>query len=412
MNKKKSLRPTRFVGYIRVSTKEQEQTGISLTGQADLLRSYVEQNNGQLTSIYEDARSAHRSGAASRAGLMDAIKTCIDTGEHLLVPSIDRLTRSISTFEELDVPGLKIVSVREGRIGKKRLRSLIESAQQQSDEISRRSKEAAAAGKARGVLLGNRVNLGEAQRLGTLATKERASRKINALADFIDAHPETQKMTLRERVEMLNRQGHRNLVSERNGVSKIWTGGSLRKPWKGAVDLLEERYELEVDEVVSMTVEADVISLPTPARIDIPCAHSAPVGPVGEAQALSVVAPASFLSAEAGGAPQAMGGATFAAPAHGVGGPGKCFSVSVSAPVAPLSHVSYRPLTTDEIVRLRSIMSARRLKNVDVMDELGLVRLNPTLWMSLRNGTNVHGDVIERLGVWLTDNDCFIVNAA
>jgi len=49
-------------------------------------------------------------------------------------------------------------------------------------------------------------------------------------------------------------------------------------------------------------------------------------------------------------------------------------------------------------------MRARSIKQKHVMDELGLKRMNPSIWLSCRGGTKVDPEVIMRLERWLQSN--------
>lgn len=409
--KKLARQPVSYVGYIRVSTDRQEENGISLAGQAETLRDYVTQHQGLLLTIHADSKSAYRSGASSRGDLMAAIRMCQATGARLLVTGIDRLSRSLSIMKDLDVPGLEIVSVLEGRMTKKRLKILIKAAQKQSDEASLRSKEAAARRKASGKPLGNTKNLAVAQRRGTLATIMRKDKKVNDLADFIDMHPQISAMTLAKRVDLLNTARHLNLLSEKNSTLVPWTRGSLRKPWKAALRCLEERRELDADDAWSKSsalgntgpqVSVDVGTHPAGGAV---VAKEWPLGDLG--------APTSRMTHIASGEPSKALPAVINA--SGVVQP---LSL-VGKRVEPLSLLERmmkpsisRPLTAGEIYDLNAIMAARGRSKCDVMDDLGFTRLDASLWKARSNGTKVCGEMIERLTKWIADNASFIPKVA
>jgi len=63
-----------------------------------------------------------------------------------------------------------------------------------------------------------------------------------------------------------------------------------------------------------------------------------------------------------------------------------------------------RSLTSKEARELLRIMRARGIKQKHVMDELGLKRMNPSIWLSCRGGTKVDPEVIMRLERWLQSN--------
>jgi DNA invertase Pin-like site-specific DNA recombinase len=146
---------------------------------------------------------------------------------------------------------LPVISVAERRrLGKKALERLINRAQRERDLISQRVRAGAARAKARGVKLGNRTNLGLAQRNGAISNGARADRKAQELADFIEHAPGWEKMTLKERVELLNASGPHNLISEKRNERRSWTISSIRKPLNKAEAELELRRELEDEKIV------------------------------------------------------------------------------------------------------------------------------------------------------------------
>ncbi|WP_146592361.1 hypothetical protein [Puniceibacterium confluentis] len=63
-----------------------------------------------------------------------------------------------------------------------------------------------------------------------------------------------------------------------------------------------------------------------------------------------------------------------------------------------------RSLNATEIRVIDMIMRARKLSQSQVMDELGLPRLDPSLWMARRRGTTVGPDMLDRLLMWFKAN--------
>lgn len=84
------------VGYIRVSTGKQSDTGMSLDAQADAIRGEAARLSYDLNEIYEEAASAYGPDSSRRSGLLQALKRASELGAPLIVPSIDRLSRDLS----------------------------------------------------------------------------------------------------------------------------------------------------------------------------------------------------------------------------------------------------------------------------------------------------------------------------
>lgn len=91
---------TKVVGYVRVSTQEQANEGHSLAAQEAKLRAYAELYDLDLVEIEIDAGQSGKS--LDRAGLERALKALrAGTVEALLIPKLDRLTRSVADMAHL-----------------------------------------------------------------------------------------------------------------------------------------------------------------------------------------------------------------------------------------------------------------------------------------------------------------------
>lgn len=83
----------KVVGYIRVSTTEQDQSGLGLADQEAKIRAYCDLYNLSLVEIKKDAATGKN---IERPGLQDAL-AMLKSGqvEGIIVAKLDRLTRSV-----------------------------------------------------------------------------------------------------------------------------------------------------------------------------------------------------------------------------------------------------------------------------------------------------------------------------
>ena len=82
----------RTVGYIRVSTEEQSQEGISLENQEAKIKTYVDLNGLDLIDVIRDPGVSGKN--LTRAGIQSLIELCENKEiDHLIVYKLDRLTR-------------------------------------------------------------------------------------------------------------------------------------------------------------------------------------------------------------------------------------------------------------------------------------------------------------------------------
>ncbi|MCC6648654.1 MAG: recombinase family protein [Polyangiaceae bacterium] len=91
---------TRVVGYIRVSTEQQADGGVSLDAQRAKLAAYAVAMDLELVAVIEDAgvsaKTLGRPGVARALAMLDA-----GEADGLLVVKLDRLTRSVRDLGDL-----------------------------------------------------------------------------------------------------------------------------------------------------------------------------------------------------------------------------------------------------------------------------------------------------------------------
>src|ERR1700680_1659192 len=90
----------RAIGYVRVSTERQAETGVSLDAQADKIRAMAIVHAAELLDTIvdggESAKSLQRPGVQRLLALVDAKKL-----DCVIVAKLDRLTRSVKDLCEL-----------------------------------------------------------------------------------------------------------------------------------------------------------------------------------------------------------------------------------------------------------------------------------------------------------------------
>ena len=103
------------IGYIRVSTEQQADEGVSLEAQKAKIAAWCEINDYQLAQVYVDAGISGKS-MDKRTGLLDAL-AATKKDNALVVYSLSRLARStkdcISIGEQLKKKGCDLVSITE-----------------------------------------------------------------------------------------------------------------------------------------------------------------------------------------------------------------------------------------------------------------------------------------------------------
>ena len=91
---------TAVAGYVRVSTEQQADEGVSLDAQHTKLQAYAVAMDLELVAVFEDAGRSAKSLA--RPGLQAALASLEHgSASGLLVAKLDRLTRSVRDLGEL-----------------------------------------------------------------------------------------------------------------------------------------------------------------------------------------------------------------------------------------------------------------------------------------------------------------------
>ena len=89
-----------IIGYIRVSTEEQGNSGLSLAAQAAKIRQYCELHEHTLLQVVEEVGSAKN--LTDRPAILAVVARCrAKKADGLIVAKLDRLTRSIRDLQEL-----------------------------------------------------------------------------------------------------------------------------------------------------------------------------------------------------------------------------------------------------------------------------------------------------------------------
>lgn len=162
--------PSHFVGYVRVSTTDQVDSGAGLAAQRAVLEAEAQRRGWTLTRIYEDAGASGKS-LAGRPALQEAL-SAIESGAAagLIVAKLDRLSRSVvdaaGLLERAQRQDWSLVACDLGvdtstPAGEAMASVMATFAQLERRMIGARTKDALAAKRAEGVRLGRPSSLPE-----------------------------------------------------------------------------------------------------------------------------------------------------------------------------------------------------------------------------------------------------------
>lgn len=196
-----------YISYVRVSTEKQGSSGLGLEAQREAIRRQIGTN--PLIEEYREIESGKRN---DRPQLRAALAHCKKAKATLIIAKLDRLARNLHFISGLMESGVDFVAADNPHASRLVVHVMAAFAEHERDMISKRTKDALAAKKARGAVLGN--------------PKWQASiGKATAAATPVPVPPRIQKMILDMRTEG---QSLRKIAEELNALN-ITT--SKQKPW-------------------------------------------------------------------------------------------------------------------------------------------------------------------------------------
>jgi len=146
-----------FVAYYRVSTARQGKSGLGLDAQRKAVTDFL---NGGSWNLVAEVTEVESGKADDRPQLEQALAVCELSGATLVVAKLDRLSRNLAFLAKLQESGAHFVAADMPEANELTIHIMAAVAQAERKAISKRTKEALAAAKAKGVRLGgNRGNL-------------------------------------------------------------------------------------------------------------------------------------------------------------------------------------------------------------------------------------------------------------
>jgi DNA invertase Pin-like site-specific DNA recombinase len=176
----------RLVAYERVSTARQGASGLGLEAQRQVIEDFAVSRGAEVLARFTEVESGRK---ADRPELAKALHLAKVTGATLVIAKLDRLSRNAAFLLALRDSGVRFVAVDMPEANDLTVGIMALVAQAEREAISRRTKEALAIAKARGVKLGNPNGAASLRRAGKGGVALRAAVKTNAAAFAADLAP-------------------------------------------------------------------------------------------------------------------------------------------------------------------------------------------------------------------------------
>lgn len=207
----------KIVAYFRVSTEKQGRSGLGLDAQRAAVEQFARGRGCMPVGEFVEVESGKNNARPELAKAMHLAKV---TGATLVVAKLDRLSRNVAFLAALQDSGARFVAADMPEANELTIHIMAAVAQAERKAISRRTKEALAAAKARGVKLGNPngaaalMQAGKGNGASVIAIKDGAERFAADIQPIITDIMEAGHASLRTIAAELNRRG---IVTRRGG---------------------------------------------------------------------------------------------------------------------------------------------------------------------------------------------------
>lgn len=176
----------RLVAYERVSTARQGASGLGLEAQRKVIEDFANSRGAEVLARFTEVESGRK---ADRPELTKALHLAKVTGATLVIAKLDRLSRNAAFLLALRDSGVRFVAVDMPEANDLTVGIMALVAQAEREAISRRTKEALAVAKSRGVKLGNPNGAASLRRAGKGGAALQAAVSANAAAFAADLAP-------------------------------------------------------------------------------------------------------------------------------------------------------------------------------------------------------------------------------
>lgn len=144
----------KFIAYYRVSTGKQAASGLGLDAQKAAVTDYLNGGDWLLVETFTETESGTKKGN-DRPQLAKALDACRVHGATLVIAKLDRLYRNVAAQSALMESGVEFVACDNPTAGRFTLHILAAVAEHEAGMISKRTKDALAARRAKGLPMGS-----------------------------------------------------------------------------------------------------------------------------------------------------------------------------------------------------------------------------------------------------------------
>lgn len=216
-----------FVTYFRVSTQKQGASGLGLDAQRQTVLQYLAGGAKTVVAEFVEVETGKGANALDRRPeLRNALDLCKRSGATLLIAKLDRLARNVHFVSGLMESKVKFVACDLPEANQLTIHIMAAFAEHEARRISERTRDALAAAKARGVVLGA---TGPANLKQHTQQRQEAACAFNARLKPLLNGFAAQGLSRRAMVVQLNELG---IKAPRGGT---WSLGQVQRVVSGAL---------------------------------------------------------------------------------------------------------------------------------------------------------------------------------
>lgn len=209
----------KYIGYIRVSTKHQNSSGLGQLAQKAMIKNFLKEDD-LLIKEYEEVESGKKD---DRPELLKALEHCKRENAILLIGKLDRLSRNVGFIYLLKDSKVRFVCCDMPEATDVTIGIMAVLAQDERERTSQRTKAALAELRSKGVTLGNPSNLNnEARKLGTTALMKKAQdNPNNKMATALIIPLRENGMSFQKIADRLNENGFKTATGKQFSNAQV-----------------------------------------------------------------------------------------------------------------------------------------------------------------------------------------------
>lgn len=194
------------IGYVRVSTRKQGDSGLSIDAQRKVISAFCERMHFVLADVFVEIETG--TAKKHRPILDDAIRTAHQHDAILIVAKLDRLTRSVSFLSKILDSNCEFLAVDMPSANRMLLQICAAIAEYEAGNISARIKAVSAERRARGEKLGAPENFSDEGRKKGARKNSAAAKTRNQKTAAYAAVLREQGLSLRKIAQRLTEAGY------------------------------------------------------------------------------------------------------------------------------------------------------------------------------------------------------------